>query len=251
MVSSKAKIGNNTLIGNYTTVEDDVIIGNGVQIGPNAFIGNGSRISDNVTILHASAISIWPNSISYANEPTTVEIGEGTIIKGMSTVCRGTTYSFKTIIGKNCYIMNHVHVAHDNRIGDNVILTNGTQLGGHVIIGNDTNIGGLVGVHQFVHIGSYVMVESSAKVSKDVPPYALAGRNPLRFMGLNTVGLRRKGIPPQAIANIKKAYEIIYDSGFNVSDAMKKLSDEMEMTPEIIAIVDFIHKSDRGIIPKI
>ncbi len=251
MVSSKAKIGNNTSIGSYTTVEDDVVIGSGVSIGQNVFIGNGSRISDNVTILHAASISIWPNSISYANEPTTVEIGEGTIIKGLSTVCRGTTYSYKTVIGKNCYIMNHVHVAHDNIIGDNVVMTNGVNLGGHVTIGSNTNMGGLIGVHQFVHIGDYCMVESSAKVGKDIPPYALAGRNPLRFMGLNARGLIRKGFSPEVIANIKEAYRIIYDSGLNFRDSLKKLKDDMEMTAEIKNIVDFIEKSERGLIPKV
>ncbi|HWQ82886.1 MAG TPA: acyl-ACP--UDP-N-acetylglucosamine O-acyltransferase [Ignavibacteria bacterium] len=251
MISPKAKIGRDTIIGNYVTVEDDVVIGSGVQIASNAYIGNGSRISDNVIILHSAGISVWPNSTSYANEPTTVEIGEGTIIKGLSTVCRGTTHTFKTVIGKNCYIMNHVHVAHDNRIGDNVVLTNGVNLGGHVTVGKQTNIGGLVGVHQFAHIGEYVMIESSTKVTKDVPPYCLAGRTPLRFMGLNFIGLKRKGFTPEKIRNIKNAYGIIYDSGYNFRDALKKLCDEVEMTEEVKIIRDFIETSERGILPKI
>jgi UDP-N-acetylglucosamine acyltransferase len=250
MISGKAKIGDNSIILPYTVVEDDVVIGSNVKIGPNAFIGNGSRISDNVVILHAASISIWPNSTSYANEPTIVEIGEGTIIKGLTSICRGTTYSYKTIVGKNCYLMNHVHVAHDNIIGDNVVMTNGVNLGGHVTIGSNTNIGGLVGVHQFVKIGDYVMIESSAKVSKDVPPYALAGRYPLRFMGINYKGLKRKGFTPKIINNIKEAYRIIYESGLNFRYSLKKLNDEMESTPEILNIASFMEKSERGIIPK-
>jgi UDP-N-acetylglucosamine acyltransferase len=247
-VSSKAIIGKNTKIKAFSVVEDDVIIGDNVDIGPSAFIGNGSRISNNVKILHAATISTWPSSLTYMEEESTVEIGEGTIIKAHATVCRGTKHRMKTVIGKNCYIMNHAHVAHDNIIGDNTIITNAVSLGGHVVIGNNTNVGGMAGVHQFVHIGDYCMVESNARVTQDVPPYALAGRLPLRFIGLNSIGLRRKGFTNEQINEIKDAYRIIYYSGLNIGDALKKLKDDMEMTERVKNIYDFISQSERGVI---
>jgi UDP-N-acetylglucosamine acyltransferase len=249
-ISPKAKIGKNSNIREFTVIEDDVEIGDNVEIGPAAFIGNGSRIGNDVKILHASSISVWPNSVSYNFEQSTTEIGDGTIIKGQSTVCRGTHHSMRTIIGKNCYIMNHVHVAHDNRIGDNVTLTNGVNLGGHVEIDDNTNIGGLVGIHQFSKVGKYVMVESSTKVHKDIPPYVLAGRLPIRYRGLNFIGLKRRGFTLETIHRISDAYRLIYDSGLNFSDALNKLKNEFEQTIEISEIINFLEKSTRGILTK-
>lgn len=249
-ISSKAKIGSNVEIKDYAVVDDDVVIGNNVYIGPCAYIGNGSRISDNVKIFHGGSIASHPHSVGFADEVSTVEIGEGTLIKEFSTISRATKYSYKTIVGRDCYIMNYVHVAHDNRIGDNVVLTNGVGLGGHVSVGSHTTIGGLVGVHQFVHIGEYVMIESNTKVTKDIPPYILAGRTPQRFMGINYIGLKRKGFTPDIINNIKEAYRIVYSRKLNFNDALKKLSDEMEMTAEVQNIYDFIIKSERGILPR-
>ncbi len=247
MISQKAQIGKDTIIKPYTNIEDDVIIGNNVEIGPNAFIGNGSRISDNVKILHASSISVWPNSISYNNEKTTVEIGEGTIIKGLTTVCKGTVYSYKTVIGKNCYLMNHVHVAHDNIIGDNVILTNGVNLGGHVEIGDFVMVGGLVGVHQFCRIGESSMIGACLGIKMDAPPYSVIGHWPSRFVGVNIIGLKRRGFSSEKINEIKDAYRIIYFSGYNFSDALKKLKDEMPMSPEIEKIINFFETTKRGV----
>jgi UDP-N-acetylglucosamine acyltransferase len=249
-VSSKAKIGTNVDIMDFVVVDDDVVIGNNVYIGPCAYIANGSRIADNVKIFHGGSIASHPHSVGFADEVSTVEIGEGTLIKEFSTISRATKYSYRTIVGKNCYIMNYVHVAHDNRIGDNVVLTNGVGLGGHVSVGSDTTIGGLVGVHQFVHIGEYVMVESNTKVTKDVPPYILAGRTPLRFIGINYIGLKRKGFSNEVIHQIKDAYRIVYSDNLNFKDALKKLTDEMEMTNEIKTIFDFVSQSERGILPK-
>jgi len=249
-ISPKAKIGKNSRIREFSVIEDDVEIGDNVEIGPCAFIGNGSRIGNDVKILHASSVSVWPNSVSYNFEDSTTEVGDGTIIKGQSTVCRGTKHTLKTIIGKNCYIMNHVHVAHDNRIGDNVTLVNGVNLGGHVEIGDYSNIGGLVGIHQFSKVGKFVMVESSTKIHKDIPPYILAGRLPIRYRGLNLVGLRRNGFSTEVIQNIKDVYRVIYDSGLNFKDALEKVKSDFKLTEEINEIIKFIEKSTRGILKK-
>jgi len=249
-ISSKAKLGNNVEIKDFAVVDDDVVIGNNVFIGPCAYIGNGSRIADNVKIFHGGSIASHPHSVGFADEISTVEIGEGTFIKEFSTISRATKYSYKTIVGKDCYIMNYVHVAHDNRIGDGVVLTNGVGLGGHVSVGSYTTIGGLVGVHQFVHIGEYVMIESNTKVTKDIPPYILVGRTPQRFIGINYIGLKRKGFTIDVINSIKDAYRIIYSSKLNFKDSLTKLSDDMQMTSEVSNIYNFITNSERGIIPK-
>lgn len=250
-ISSKAKIGNNVDIKSYVTIDDDVEIGNNVYLGPCVYVGNGSRISDNVKIFHGGSIASHPHSTSFADEISTVEIGEGTLIKEFSTISRATKYSYRTIVGKYCYIMNYVHVAHDNIIGDNVVLTNGVGLGGHVTIGSHTTIGGLVGVHQFCKIGEYCMIESNTKVTKDVPPFTLVGRAPQRFIGLNYIGLKRIGFTIESISKIKEAYRIIYDPKLNFKDSLKKLTDEMEIIDEVKVIHDFILKSERGLIPKI
>lgn len=249
-VSYKAKIGNNVEIKDFVVVDDDVVIGNNVYIGPCAYIGNGSRIADNVKIFHGGSIASHPHSVGFADEVSTVEIGEGTLIKEFATISRATKHSYQTTVGKDCYIMNYVHVAHDNRIGDNVVLTNGVGLGGHVSVGSHTTIGGLVGVHQFVHIGEYVMIESNTKVTKDIPPYILVGRTPQRFIGINYIGLKRKEFSYEVINQIKEAYRIIYSRDLNFTDALKKLSDTMEMTNEVKTIYDFITQSERGILPK-
>lgn len=249
-ISPKAIIGNNCNIREYSVIEDDVIIGDNVEIGPSAFIGKGSRIGDGVRIHHGASIAVWPNSITYKGEYTTTEIGEGTFIKGHAVVCRGTTYAYKTVIGKNCYIMNNSHVGHDNIIGDEVIITAFVALGGHVQIDSYANIGGISGVHQFSKIGKYVMVEMCSKIQKDVPPFVLAARVPTRYTGLNFRGLRRRGFTPDRIEYIKDAYRILYDSGLNVSDAIQKITEDMEMNDDILEIVNFIKKSSRGIIRK-
>jgi UDP-N-acetylglucosamine acyltransferase len=249
-ISPKAIIGNNCDIREYSVIEDDVIIGDNVEIGPSAFIGKGSRIGDGVRIHHGASIAVWPNSISYKGEFTTTEIGEGTFIKGNAIVCRGTTYAYKTVIGKNCYIMNNAHIGHDNIIGDEVILTAYVALGGHVEIGSYTNVGGMTAVHQFSKIGKYAMVEMCSKIQKDVPPFVMAARVPTRYVGLNFRGLRRRGFTSERSEYIKDAYRILYDSGLNISDAIQKITEDMEMNDDILEIVNFIKKSSRGIIRK-
>lgn len=249
-ISSKANIGKNANIREFSVIEDDVVIGDNVEIGPSAFIGRGSIIGDGVRIQHCASIGVWPNSIEYNNEYTTTEIGEGTFIKGHTMICRGTTHTHRTIVGKNCYIMNSVHIGHDDRIGDNVILTAFVGLGGHVEIGDNANIGGLVGVHQFSKIGKFVMVESSTKVQKDVPPFIMAARVPLRYVGLNFKGLSRNGFSSDRIENIKDVYRVLYDSGLNFSDAIKRIESDFEMNDDVTEILNFIKKSDRGILRK-
>ncbi len=250
-ISKNASIGKNVFIGDFSIIEDDVIIGDNVYIGSGVLIYNGSRIADNVKIYHASTIGAIPNSVDYKGENTTVEIGAGTIIKEHTLISKGTKHSYKTVIGEGCFIMDHVHIGHDAIIGNNVILTVGCSISGHVEIGDYANIGGMTGIHQFCRIGKYCMVPAMTGIGKDIPPFSLAARNPVRYISPNTIGLRRKGFTKEEIEEIKEVYNIIYFSGYNTKDAIRKIKENFQIKNNVKDIIDFIESSKRGIIPSI
>ena len=247
-ISKKAQIGNNVKIGDFTVINDDVVIGNNVEIASNVFIDNGARISDNVKIHHGAVVSSVPQDLKFEEEETTLELGEGSIIREYVTLNRGTKESMKTVIGKNCFIMSYGHVAHDCRLGDNVIIANAVNMGGHVEIGDWAIVGGIVAVHQFVKIGIHSLIGGGFRTVRDVPPYIIAGDLPLRFGGLNLVGLRRRGFSNEKIRKIGEVYNVIFKSRLNVSDAVKKVKDDFEMTEEVKTIVDFIESCKRGLL---
>lgn len=248
ILSSNAKVGKDLKIKQFSTIEDDVVIGDNVEIGSCALIADGARIGNNVKIFHGASIGTVPQDLKFEGEQTTVEIGDGTVVREFVTLNRATNHSKRTIIGKNCFIMAYAHVAHDCRIGDNVILANGIQMGGHVEIGDWVIVGGLVAIHQFVKIGMHAMIGGGFRVVKDVPPYVLAGSLPLRFEGINLVGLRRRGFTHEQIRNISDTYDLLYKSGLNVSDAVVEIESQMKDNPEAKSITDFIKESKRGII---
>lgn len=248
VLSTKAKIGNNVTIKNFAVIEDNVEIGDNTEIGSCALVADGARISSNVKIHHGAIVSTIPQDLKFGGEETTLEIGESTVIREYATLNRGTSHSNKTVIGKNCFIMAYAHVAHDCRIGNNVIIANAVQMGGHVEIGDFAIIGGSTVIHQFTKIGNYVMVGGGFRVVKDLPPYILAGGYPLKYEGINVIGLRRKGFTNDQINIVRNAYDEIYHSSLNVGDAVKKIKETFEMTDVIKNIVSFIEASDRGIV---
>jgi len=225
-ISKKAQIGDNVQIGDFTVINDDVVIGNNVEIAANVFIDNGARISDNVKIHHGAVVSSVPQDLKFEGEETTLELGEGTVIREYVTMNRGTKESNKTVVGKNCFIMSYGHVAHDCRLGDNIIISNAVNMGGHVEIDDWAIVGGIVAVHQFVKIGKHSLIGGGFRTVRDVPPYIIAGDLPLRFGGLNLVGLRRRGFSNEKIRKIGDVYDVIFKSGLNVSDAVKKVKDD-------------------------
>lgn len=247
-ISKKAKIGTNVSINSSAIIEDDVEIGSDVVIGANVLIANGARISDKVKIHHGAVISTVPQDLKFGGEETTLEIGEGTVIREYATLNRGTNHSKKTVVGKNCFLMAYMHIAHDCKIGDNVIIANAVQMGGHVEIGDWAIIGGLVPIHQFTKIGIHTMIGGGFRTVKDVPPYTIVGGMPLRYEGVNNVGLKRRGFTNEQLDSIKKTYDAIYHSGLNVSDAVKKVNETFEITAEVKNILDFINASNRGIV---
>lgn len=247
-ISSKAKIGNNFTVKSFTIIEDDVVIGDNVEIGSNVLIANGARIADNVKIHHGAVVATLPQDLKFGGEISTFEIGEGTVIREYVTLNRGTNYSKKSVIGKNCFIMAYAHVAHDCYIGDNVILANAVQMGGHVEIGDWVIVGGSVAIHQFSKIGAHAMIGGGFRIVKDIPPYILAGGYPLQYEGINKVGLKRRGFTDEQINNIKEAYDTIYKSGLNVTHAVNKIKEKSVITDGEKIIIEFIEKSKRGII---
>jgi UDP-N-acetylglucosamine acyltransferase len=247
-VSKKAQIGKNVTIADYTVIKDDVVIGDNVEIASNVIIDNGARISANVKIHHGAVISTIPQDLKFKGEITTLEIGEGTIVREYATLNRGTSSSNKTVVGKNCLCMAYSHVAHDCVVGDNVILANSANLGGHVQLGDWAIVGGITGIHQYVRVGKHVIISTHSKVVKDIPPYITAGNMPLKYEGLNLIGLRRRGFTNTQINRIDFAYNIIYKSGLNVSAAIEELKKEKNITEEMKEIINFIESSERGII---
>jgi UDP-N-acetylglucosamine acyltransferase len=248
IVSSKAELGNNISVGPFTVIEDDTIIGDNTRIASSVLIASGARIGRNCKIHHGAVISHIPQDLKFKGEKTTLEIGDNTTVREYATLHRGTEGRWKTVIGSDCFLMAYVHVAHDCTVGNNVILANAVNMGGHVTIEDYAIIGGLAGIHQFVSIGQHALTGFQSRITKDVPPYILTGREPLSFEGLNILGLRRRGFSREAIESLDKAYRLIYQSGLNVSQAVARIKAEMEITLEVQNVLDFIAKSKRGII---
>jgi UDP-N-acetylglucosamine acyltransferase len=249
IVSKKAKIAENVTIGPFVIIEDDVEIGNDCNIGPHVVIYNGARIGNKVTIHQGASVSHVPQDLKFANEVTYLHIGEGTIVHEFVTLHRGTKETGHTFVGKNCLLMAYSHVAHDNVIGDNCILANAVQLAGHVHIENYVILGGAVVVHQFTSIGQHSMVGGGSRVPQDVPPFTLMAGEPLRYAGLNVVGLRRRGFSNDDVQALKSAYSYIFSKSFNVSQALSKVKSEFN-NKYVDAVVEFISKSKRGLVGK-
>jgi len=247
-VHPEAKIGQGTVIEPFATIFKDVEIGENCWIGPNVVIFPGARIGNNVRIFPGASISAIPQDLKFDGEETTVQIGDNTTIRECVTISRGTKDKFTTSIGQNCLIMAYVHIAHDCIVGDNVILVNNVQLAGHVEVGYHAIIGGASAVLQFVKIGDHVMVAGGSMVRKDIPPYALAGQYPVSYMGINLIGLRRRGFTADQISMIQDTYRNIYLRGSNISEAVKDLEMGGNIGPERQLILDFIKSSPKGII---
>jgi len=250
IVSSKAKIGDNNIIAPFTIIENDVEIGNDCQMGPSAVIYNGARIGNRVKIYQGASIAHSPQDLKYRNEPTLFFVGDDTVIHECVTLHRATKETGFSRVGKNCLLMAYSHVAHDCVVGDNVILANAVQLAGHVHIEDWVIMGGTSAVVQFCKVGKHSMIGANAIAVKDVPPFVLSGRFPIKYEGLNKVGLRRRGFSNEDIETIKKAYDLIYNSGLNVSQAITKIEAELNSNSFVQDIITFIRTSKRGIIGK-
>jgi len=250
IVSSKAKLGSNVNILPYTIIEDNVEIGNNCTIGPGAVIYNGARVGNNVTINQGASIAHTPQDLSFGGEESFFYIGDNTRIHEFVTLHRGTKSTGFSRIGKNCMLMAYTHVAHDTTVGDNCILANGVQVAGHCVLEDYVIIGGLTPVHQFCKVGQHSMTGGGFRIVQDLPPYILAGNEPLKYSGLNIIGLRRRGFQTDDINALKKTYSILYDKAYNVSQAREKIAAELGENKYVQIVIEFLKNSKRGIIGK-
>jgi|TARA_B110000914_G_scaffold110466_1_gene96711 UDP-N-acetylglucosamine acyltransferase len=246
-VHSGAKIDKSVVIEPFVTIESNVVIGKGTWIGSNVTIMEGARIGENCRIFPGAVISAIPQDLKFNGEDSIVEIGDNTTIRECATVNRGTSATGKTIIGKNCLLMAYSHVAHDCNIGDNCVIVNGVALAGHVTIGDFAILGGNSAVHQFVTIGRHAMISGGSLVRKDVPPFVKAAREPLSYIGINSIGLRRREFTEEKINEIQDIYRILFQKKNNNSQAILKIEAELKSTPERDEIISFIKNSGRGI----
>ena len=248
VVHSDAVIGKDVTISQFVTVEKNVAIGDGTYIYPNAVIMEGARIGKNCRIFPGAVIAGIPQDLKFAGEDTTCIIGDNTTIHECATVNRGTFAKGETVVGNNCLLMAYSHVAHDCILKNNVIIGNATQLAGEVEIDDYAILSGGTLVHQFTKIGQHVMVQGGSKIGKDIPPYIIAGRDPISFSGVNIVGLRRRGFSTERIAAIQEIYRTLYQSGMNNSDAIKFIEAQLPDSIEKSIVVDFVVNSKRGIV---
>jgi UDP-N-acetylglucosamine acyltransferase len=230
IVGENCHIGDGCVIAARATLERNVILGQGVKIGIGTVLGGD------------------PQDLKFKDELTTVEIGDGTTIREYTTINRGTTQSYKTTVGKGCFIMSYVHLAHDCHIGDGVILVNSVQLAGHVTVGDRAIIAGQSAAHQFVKIGQYAFVGGCSRISQDVPPYIKAVGNPIKLYGLNSVGLQRNNFPEEVVRELKRAYRLFFRSELNVTQAKERAATELKPFPEVQELLRFVEESGRGVV---
>ncbi len=247
-VHPDAKIADNVVIEPFVSIDHDVEIGEGTRIGSSVTIMPGTRIGKNCKIFPGAVIGAVPQDLKFKGEYSTVEIGDNTTIREFVTINRGTAARGKTTVGSNCLIMAYVHIAHDCKVGSNVILVNNTQLAGEVIVDDWAIISGMTAVHQFCHIGSHVMISGGSLVRKDVPPFIKAGRDPLSYVGINSIGLRRRNYNNEKIREVQEIYRYIYQKGLNTAQAVEIIEAEMPATPERDEVLLFVKDSKRGII---
>lgn len=247
-ISPEARIGNNVQIDSFTRIHDDVEIGDNCIIHSNVTIFPGARIGDGVTLFPGAVIAGVPQDLKFRGEKTYAYIGNGTSIHECATVNRGTASTGKTIVGENCLIMAYCHVAHDCVLGNRVIMSNASQIAGEVHIDDAAVIGGGSLIHQFCHLGRNIMLQGGALVNKDIPPFVKAAREPISYVGLNTIGMHRNGFSDEDIAAIAEVYRYLYLSDLNVTNAVKQILEKVPQSSFRDEIVDFVNNSQRGVI---
>ena len=248
IINPNAKIGKNVKIDSFTTIHEDVEIGEGSWIGSNVTIFPGARIGNNCKVYPGAVIASTPQDLKFNNEKTIAKIGDNSIIREFVTINRGTAVTKKTEVGKNCFIMAYCHIAHDCTIGDNCIIANAVNLAGHVNIENSVVMGGLCAVKQFLTIGKYSMISGGSLVRKDVPPFIKVAKEPLKFIGINIIGLKRNNFTEENIKNIKNSYRLFSQKGYNISQTINILEKKDILSKEEQEIINFINNSKNGII---
>ena len=247
IVDKKSEIAKDAQIGPFVIVGPGCVVGPGSVLEARATLEENVLLGSNVTVGIGSVLGGKPQDLKFRGEVTHVEVGDHTVIREYVTINRGTSQSFKTTVGAHCFLMSYVHLAHDCHVGDNVIMSNGTQLAGHVTVEEYVILSGLCAVHQFAKIGRHAFIGGMARVSKDVPPFVKAVGNPIQLYGLNSVGLQRRGFSEEVVAELKKAYRLLFRSELNVSQALEQASRELKPFDEVKALIEFVEASGRGV----
>ena len=247
-IHPEAKIGKDVQIGPFAVINKNVIIGDGCIIDSNATICEFTQLGKNCHVFPSAVIGAIPQDLKFRGEETWTIIGDNCMLREFVTVHRGTASKGKTVIGNNNLIMAYCHVAHDCILHNNIIMSNATQLAGEVEVDDFAIIGGGSLVHQFTHIGGHVMVQGGSRINKDVPPFAIAAREPVEFCGINSIGLNRRGFTAEQIHTIQEVYRLIYNSGMNTTQALIQVEATIPASPERDMILNFVKASPRGII---
>ncbi len=248
IVSPKAELAADVTVGPFAIVGDGCVLESGCHVAAHAVLERNVKLAKNVKVGVGSVLGGDPQDLKFKGEETTVEIGEGSTIREYATINRGTAQSHKTTVGRHCFIMSYVHLAHDCHVGDGVIISNATQLAGHVTVEEKAILSGVSAVHQFALIGRYSFIGGCSRVAKDVPPYVKAVGNPVKLYGLNTVGLQRNGFSEETIRELKRAYRLFFKSELNVSQARARAETELKQIPEVEEFLRFFERSDRGVV---
>jgi len=248
IIAPDADIAADVEIGAFAIVGEGCTIESGCVIAPRATLERNVTLGREVKVGICTVLGGAPQDLKYAGEETSVEIGDGTVVREYVTVKRGTAHSFKTTVGENCLLMSYVHVGHDCRIGNSVILSNVVQLAGHVTIEDKAIISGMSAVHQFTRIGRHSFIGGMSRVSKDIPPFLKAVGNPVKLYGLNTIGLQRSGMDEETIRELKRAYRLLFRSDLNVTQAIERAQTEIEPLAEVKELIRFVEASERGVV---
>lgn len=246
-VHPDAKLGDNNIIGPFCYIDADVVIGDNNVMQNSVTLNKGTRMGSGNEIFPGASISTKPQDLKFRGEETVCEIGDNNSIRENVTISRGTASRGTTKVGSNNLLMENMHIAHDCIIGNYCIIGNSTKFAGEVIVDDCAIISAEVLIHQFCHIGGYVMVQGGSRTSQDIPPYVICGKEPIRFAGLNLVGLRRRGFSNETITNLREAYRLLYSKGL-MKEGIEEIKANLEVTPEIQYIIDFVESSERGII---
>ena len=246
-VHPDAKLGDNNIIGPFCYIDADVVIGDSNVMQNSVTLNQGTRMGSGNEIFPGTSISTKPQDLKYRGETTTCQIGDNNSIRENVTISRGTASKGTTIVGSNNLLMENMHIAHDCIIGNNCIIGNSTKFAGEVVVDDCAIISAEVLFRQFCHIGGYVMVQGGSRSSQDIPPYVICGKEPIKFAGLNLVGLRRRGYSNEQIETIREAYRLLYSKGV-LKDGIEEIKANLPITPEVKYIIEFVETSQRGII---
>ena len=246
-VHPEAILGDNNIIGPFCYIDRDTVIGDNNVLQNSVTINVGARIGNGNEIFPGASLSTKPQDLKFKGEITTCQIGDGNSIRENVTISRGTVSKGKTIVGNNNLLMENMHIAHDCVVGNNCIVGNSTKFAGEVTIDDNAIISATVLTHQFCKIGSYVMIQGGCRFSQDIPPYIIAGKEPTKYCGINLIGLRRRGFSNELIDSIHEAYRLLYSKGV-LKEGIEEIKKNLQITPEIQYIIDFVESSKRGII---